>query len=221
VENGRAEPPAARGESRDRLLRGAIDYVAEHGIGDLTLRSLASKLGTSHRMLIHHFGSKHGLLVAIVKEVEERERATLSELLDETASGATAPSREAAWAWWEHISDPALWPNERLFFELYAQALHGRAHAIPVLEGVVESWVDQAAAPLIEAGAPSGAARAQARLGVAVTRGLLLDLLATGDRSGVDDAMRLFIDIQLAAWQQLTGTETAGGRSKKSTRRSG
>jgi hypothetical protein len=33
-----------------------------------------------------------------------------------------------------------------------------------------------------------------ARLGVATIRGLLLDLLATGDRVGVDAAMRMFLD---------------------------
>ena len=38
-------------------------------------------------------------------------------------------------------------------------------------------------------------ARAAARLGVAMTRGLLLDLLATEDRAGVDDAMELFIEL--------------------------
>ncbi len=36
-------------------------------------------------------------------------------------------------------------------------------------------------------------ARAFARLGIAVTRGLLLDLLATGDRDGVDAAMEHWI----------------------------
>ena len=43
-------------------------------------------------------------------------------------------------------------------------------------------------------------ARAQARLGVAVTRGLLLDLLATGEVERVDAAMRAFIEMYLA-WQ--------------------
>jgi hypothetical protein len=36
-------------------------------------------------------------------------------------------------------------------------------------------------------------ARANARLGLAVVRGLLLDRLATGDRKGCDDAMERFI----------------------------
>ena len=42
---------------------------------------------------------------------------------------------------------------------------------------------------------PEPQARAYARLGVAVTRGLLLDLLATGDTHAVDQAMRAFIDL--------------------------
>jgi hypothetical protein len=38
-------------------------------------------------------------------------------------------------------------------------------------------------------------ARAHARLGIAVTRGLLLDLVATGDVDGVDAAMEAFIAV--------------------------
>jgi hypothetical protein len=42
---------------------------------------------------------------------------------------------------------------------------------------------------------PEPVARAHARLGIAVTRGLLLDLLATGDRGAVDAAIDAFIDL--------------------------
>ena len=45
-------------DPRRRLLERAIDHVAAHGIADLSLRRLAEALGTSHRMLIHHFGSR-------------------------------------------------------------------------------------------------------------------------------------------------------------------
>ena len=62
---------------RDRLLAAAVDYAAQHGISDVSLRTLAAGLGTSHRMLIHHFGSKEGLLAAVVTEVERRQRDTL------------------------------------------------------------------------------------------------------------------------------------------------
>jgi hypothetical protein len=40
--------------------------------------------------------------------------------------------------------------------------------------------------------------RADARLGTAVVRGLLLDLLITGDRAGVDAAMDAYIQQSFA-----------------------
>src|SRR4051812_19397823 len=122
--------PMAPEAPRDRLLERAIAVVSARGIADLSLRRLAEELGTSHRMLIHHFGSKEGLWVAIVREVERRQLAAVADLVpDEAASFA-----EASRAWWRHISDPSLWPNERLFFEVYGQALHGRRPAVDLLD---------------------------------------------------------------------------------------
>jgi hypothetical protein len=94
---------------------------------------------------------------------------------------------------WTRLSDPALWPHERLFFELYGLALSGQPHLTPFLDGVVDSWLEPGADLARGHGVPEATARAHARLGLAVTRGLLLDLVATGDRTGVDAAMDLFI----------------------------
>jgi hypothetical protein len=98
-------------------------------------------------------------------------------------------------AWWKHISDPSLWANERLFFELYGQALQGRPHTTELLDGIVENWLEPIAELSIARGVPAPLARAHARLGIAVTRGLLLDLLATGEVEGVDRAMDAFIEL--------------------------
>jgi AcrR family transcriptional regulator len=178
-------------KTRERLLELAIEYVARNGMTDVTLRGLASALGTSHQLLLHHFGSKDGLWVAIVQAVEQRQRELLVEILPDPER----PPGEAMRVWWKHISDPALWPNERLFFELYGQALQGRPYSADLLDGIVESWVEPAAELSIARGVPPALARAHARLGVALVRGLLLDLLATGDVAGVDAAMDAFIDL--------------------------
>jgi hypothetical protein len=61
------------------------------------------------------------------------------------------------------------------------------------LDGIVESWVAPVADALVKAGADERTARADARLSVAVVRGLLLDLLATGDRAGVGEAYERFL----------------------------
>lgn len=168
--------------------------MAEHGVGDLTLRGLAAALGTSHRMLIYHFGSRDGLLVAISTEVERQQREALADL-DLTGSPV-----EVTRAMWERLADPALWPFERLFFELYARALQGDPGAAPFLDGIIESWVAPLATMGEGIGIPAAQARAQARLGLAVFRGLLLDLLATGDREGVTEAFEAYLALGLGDW---------------------
>jgi hypothetical protein len=64
-----------------------------------------------------------------------------------------------------------------------------------MLDGVVEDWVELFAARLVDAGTPASTARTAARLGLAVTRGLLLDVLATGEVDAVDEAMELFVSL--------------------------
>src|SRR5215470_7799227 len=175
----------ATSQARDRLLAAAVTQALHGGIADLSLRELAAAIGTSHRMLIYHFGSREGLLAAVTRQVEERERAAL---LD---SALTIDDARAAW---RRLSDPSLWPQERLFFELYAHALLGRPGTAEFLAGIVENWVGPIAERLTWAGAEERTARADARLAVAVARGLLLDLLATKDRAGVDDAFERFLE---------------------------
>ncbi len=181
--------PAEPAGPRERLLAGAMEHVAQHGVGEISLRSLATALGTSHRMLLYHFGSREALLIEVIRTVEEQQRAALAAILEQEAD---APPAEVMRRMWARVADPALWPNERLFFEVYAQALQGSPHALPLLDGIVESWVEPLAA-LVAPGRPREEAHAEARLGVAVVRGLLLDLLATGDREAVDAAMERYI----------------------------
>src|SRR5437763_8481085 len=93
---------------------------------------------------------------------------------------------------WERLADPSLWPSERLFFEIYALALQRRPGTAGFLDDIVDSWVE----PMVEYARQRGLdpedARVDARLAVAVCRGLLLDLLATGDRAAVDAAVERY-----------------------------
>ena len=182
------ENDAPNSEQKERLLQAATDYVAEHGVADLSLRGLAAAIGTSHRMLIYHFGSKEDLLIAVIRAVEEQQR----QLLSSFRVDPSLPPAELLGRMWQHISNPKLHRNERLFFEMYGQALQGRPHTVEFLDGIVESWLEPIATLREQQGVPPRVARAQARLDLAITRGLLLDLLATGDRTGVNEAMAQF-----------------------------
>jgi AcrR family transcriptional regulator len=190
-------PQAQNHASRQRLLDKTIEYVSEHGIGELSLRQLATAIGTSHRMLIYHFGSKDGLLREVVRAVERQQRHTLAELdLDPTVSEAEMMRRV-----WERLSEPSMWPKERLFYEVYGNALAGRGSEF--LDDVIDSWVVPVAAQLAhQRGCTPAAARAEARLRLAVVRGLLLDLLASRDRTGVTQAYEHFIALCELARQQ-------------------
>jgi hypothetical protein len=124
-----------------------------------------------------------------VKAVEAGQRAFLLQLAAEPGLAAGDGIRRM----WQQLAEPALWPNERLFFELYGQALQGRPGTVGLLDDIVDSWIEPGAAYAIQHGVPTDQARADARLGVAVIRGLLLDLLATGNRPAVDAALERFI----------------------------
>ena len=198
---------------KQRLLAATVEYLATNGAGDISLRQLAAALGTSHRMLIYHFGSKEGLLIEVVRTMEQRQQEAFAEL--ELDPGASPP--DIARRFWQRLADPVMWPYERLFFQMYSRALQGDPSAAPLLDGIVENWL----APLTEwnrhQGIPPPAAHANARLGVAVVRGLLLDLLATGDRQGVEAAMEQFIamidQLSRSRAQQQSVPKPVGQRS--------
>ena len=179
----------AEGDRRAQLVDAAVEFVAAHGIADLSLRRLGAAIGVSHRMLIHYFGSKEQLLVEIVRTSERRQRELLSRL---SLEPGLSPA-DAARLLWRQLTDPRLAGQERLFFEIYGHAMRGRPEAVPILDGLVTDWLEPLVAAEVAAGADPVAARNRARLGLATVRGLLLDLLATGDRAGVDAAMEEFL----------------------------
>ena len=183
-------------DARDALLVRCLTVLRETGFSHLSLRDIATRVGTSHRMLLYHFGSREGLLAAVVEAVEAEQRAALAGLV------ADGDLERANRAFWERLADPALAPAERLFFEVYAQALYGREWTATFRTAVIDAWEGPLVEMLGGGGLDEDAARAYARLGLAVTRGLLLDLLLTGDRAAVDAAAELFGRLAIGSTQR-------------------
>jgi AcrR family transcriptional regulator len=177
----------ARG--RSALLGRTVEHFAEHGIADTSLRGLAEAIGTSHRMLLYHFGSREGLLAAVVDAVEQGARDTLARTTEETA-GETDPL-ETGLRYWRFVTDEALTYGP-LFFELSSHAMLGLPHAAELRGRLVSTWLDALESMWTAHGMSRHTARERARLDLAVARGLLHDLLLTGDREGVDRAMRTY-----------------------------
>lgn len=57
---------------REQLINVAIDVFAEHGFAGGSLRTIAERAGVSHAALLQHFGSKEGLLTAVLEEWDRR-----------------------------------------------------------------------------------------------------------------------------------------------------
>ena len=181
-------PSASRSPARDRTLTQVLEYVAAHGLADASLRDVAAAIGSSHRMLLYHFGSREGLVAAIVQRIEADQRGLLATLAEE----ATSPT-DLVRLQWATLSDPAMWPFVRLFFEATTLALHGRPGTEGFLDSLTDTWLRDAGAVAEDMGVQVG--EAELRLGVALLRGLLLDAVASGDPTGPTRALERYLTL--------------------------
>jgi AcrR family transcriptional regulator len=170
---------------RARLRNEAIEYVLSHGINDhLALRPLAKALNTNARMLVYHFGSREGLMREILAGLREVGDARIREWF-----GQSGPSHTLAdflhW-YWKQMTAPEARSIIKIIFELYALALRRPKDYPGVLEDPVAYW-----GKLTRKTRESKFEEAVATLLLAATRGLLLDLCATGDRERTEEALNL------------------------------
>ena len=170
---------------RERLLDAAIDHFGRNGIGDTSLRGIADAVGTSHRMLIYHFGSREGLLAEVTGAVEARQRAVMTATFD-----IDLPPLEAAARYWEETVEATLRYGP-LFFELAAHAMQGKEHAMALRDELIAAWLPSVTSLCQAIGIPEGQAETHARLALGAARGLLFDLLVSGEREEVARAADL------------------------------
>ncbi|WP_406135087.1 TetR/AcrR family transcriptional regulator [Streptomyces sp. NBC_01089] len=173
-------------ERRAELLDRVVDYTVEHGFNDLSWRPVAAALDVSPTTLVHRFGSKDRMLQAVLGRLRER----ILEATGTTPDGGGLAG--AARAVWERTSAPARDAEFRLFFAAYGRALQSTESYADFLSHVVDDWMTSlrdTQGPHVD---PATAER-EATLVIATIRGLLLDLLATGDRARVQDAAEHFL----------------------------
>lgn len=161
------------GEGRERLLQALFDEFGENGPGaNLSMRQVAERLGVHHTLLTYHFGSRPGLLRAVLSEARRRDNLVIAAAGDEL--GFEALCR----AIWNFYSDPAHEDRIRAFFHLVGLAVyeHDAFHEfvadIDDLARILE------AAALRDGATPVQAAQ-QSIIATSGLRGLLLQRLLT------------------------------------------
>lgn len=195
---GEDATPSAR---KAELLEAAYRYALEHGLADLSLRPLAAAVGSSPRVLLYLFGSKDGLVRALLV----RARADELDLLDRVHHhGAGGPRglacvAERVWSWLAAEQHRALLT---LWVEGYARSLvDPDGPWAEFARATVQDWLAVLAAAQPPTERDTAAAQAQRTAVLAVLRGALLDLLATGDLERTTAAVH----------QQLAGLPSDGG----------
>jgi len=181
------ESPSAR---QQELLERAYEYSLGHGLADLSLRPLAAAIGSSPRVLLFLFGSKDGLIRALLARARGDELELLRQIdsqYDEPP-GLTVVAREL-WTW---LAAPERRPLMAFWVEAYGRSLvvpdgpwadYGRS--------TVEDWLELLKASQPDPGSPAAEAR---RTGVlAMLRGALIDLLATGDLDRTTAAVEAYL----------------------------
>jgi AcrR family transcriptional regulator len=169
---------------REELLDKTYAYVLEHGLTDLSLRPLARAVGSSPRVLLYLFESKDALVRELLVHARREELAALQGIEGEGLDAVTA----TLWRWLSA-------PEHRRLLVLWVEA-YGRSLVDPdgpwagFARQTVEDWL-----AVLARSQPSGVRRTRAgeaerTRALALLRGALLDLLATGDETRVTAAIR-------------------------------
>jgi AcrR family transcriptional regulator len=173
------------------LLEKAYAYVLEHGVSELSLRPLASAVGSSPRVLLFLFGSKEELVRRLLARARQDELALLADHEPTDLSGTV----RLVWAW---LSDPAHAGLLRLWTEAYARSLTDPSGPWgEFASATVDDWLGLLAAAQPVEVRRTARGRGERTAALALLRGATLDLLATGDRVRVDRAVKLSVDRNL------------------------
>jgi AcrR family transcriptional regulator len=176
---GRRKQP----ELRERILDACVDHALADGLPD-RLDPFARACGTSTRMLIYHFGTKDALLRETLRRARERQRDFYGDLLSPRPD---EPYPQTLRRTWRTMTGPEGRPFLSLFGRLRESA---EQQLWPGFRRVATTdWLQPLEDGMRSVGRPE-----LATLVLAVIRGLILDIEATGDVARADRAFDDFLD---------------------------
>jgi AcrR family transcriptional regulator len=161
---------------QQELLQRAYEYVLQHGLMTLSLRPLAQAIGSSPRVLLFLFGSKEGLVQALLARARAAELAFLGEMRRPDDFDSVV---RRVWQWLvakEHRPMLVLW------LETYAHSLVEPEGAYGQFAlRTVDDWLELLATHQTPQHRRTRTGANERALALAVLRGAMLDLLASGD----------------------------------------
>ena len=173
---------------RRKLLEGAVQYVLRHGIGGLSLTPLAEEVGTTPRMLIHHFGSKETLVTEVLLAMEESFARQAASDVDEHRDVC-----ETLIDMWNQIAAPEQEHALRAMFEVWGQALVHPEKYRTFLDSMTAPWIRLLQRQFEHSGHKPAEAATLATLAVGAFQGLQLVRLTSKDDKRSKQALRMLL----------------------------
>ena len=191
-------------DRRVALLDDVVAYLGEHGLANVSLRPMANDLGVSVNTLMHHFGSKDDLLIAALRR-SGRVQQQVEQRWIERSPGMSQADLLRAWWRWTNASPQNL-AIVRLGIE--AAAMEATLEGLPrqVRGEQIGLWRTNIEERLVAEGVPDEIAVIEASLAKAMFTGLVVDLLATGQRARLTRAL----EVGLERLEQVVGTVLTG-----------
>ena len=180
--------PSAR---QDELLELAYQYVLANGLADMSLRPLAQAIGSSPRVLLFLYGSKDALIRALLDRARADELAAIDAFREVEGAGLADSARQV----WDWLSAP----DHRLLLGLWVEA-YARSLVEPAgpwasfAAQTVQDWLGLLASRQPPARRDSAAGAAERTAVLALLRGAMLDLLATGDLARTGESVMLLLE---------------------------
>ncbi|GBQ91404.1 TetR family transcriptional regulator [Gluconacetobacter johannae DSM 13595] len=175
---------------RPRLLEKIIAYVRENGVAAFSLRPLAAAIGTSHRTILYHFGSREQLLCTVFDTMREAGAREIEARLP-THGDPRAIYR----ALWRHLASPEMRPTLRLFYEMYAIATRDPRRFGDYARRTAHFWLETISLRFRNAGASPERARLLGGMTIALLRGATLELAATDEAERLTGVVDAFFDL--------------------------
>lgn len=181
---------------REALLAEATTVLARTGIVDTSLRTLATEMGTTGRMLIYYFGSKEQLILDVLSR---QQRAAIPETDEVEHPVSIAAHREWCFEDWHACTRGERSETLRIVLQVFGAACGLDSPYRTYTWDTLSLLTRNSRARLEALGMPSYVAETRSRIALAAFQGFIIEFFTADDPSYVDETFARFVDELLLA----------------------